>query len=114
VDIQTLSNPDSLYEMDKSTISETWRSEFLENLTGLGISYIDYNQRTPEEIRIVATELKREIDRTVTPRLQDALSKISITQDRFTHLYSDVRIYPRTHELQKMTIDEWKGCVLVV
>ena len=114
MDIQNLSNPDSLYEMDKSTISETWRSEFLENLTDLGISYVEYNQRTPEEIRIVASELKREIDRTVTPRLQDALGKISMTQDRFNQLYSDIRIYPRTLELQDMTIDEWEGCVLDV
>ena len=114
MDIQSLSNPDSLYEMDKATISERWRTEFLQNITELGISYVEYNQRIPEEIRIVATELKREIDRTVTPRLQDALGKISMTQDRFTELYSDVRIYPRTHELQEMKIDEWEGCILDV
>lgn len=112
MDIQNLSNPDNLYEMDKSTISENQKTEFLQELSELETSYIDYNTRVPDEILIVAVELKREIDQTVTPRLQEMLGKLSVTQDRFSRLYSDVRIYPREHELAQLTIDKWEGCIL--
>ena len=92
---------ESLYELDKLTLGTGRKKELLSQIKAAGFKYKPYFDRIGPGLSVVASEIKREIDLTVTPILAKHLS--SLTDKRFKHIYSDVRIYPQGQE-----IEQWK------
>ena len=92
---------ESLYELDKLTLGTDRKKKLLAQIKVAGFKYKPYFDRIGPGLSVVASEIKREIDLTVTPILAKHLS--SLTDKRFKHIYSDVRIYPQGQE-----IEQWK------
>lgn len=101
-----------LYEMDKGTISQTDSIELLAAIAKLGKEYRPYRDRAGPALSVVSTEIKREMDNTITPLLAEKLGKL--TSNRFHEVYCDVRVYPEGEELAIWQNDAWADKVLNV
>ena len=107
-----LSNFDYLYEMDKGTLGQSGIETLQRELKENNLRYVPYPDRAGPGLCAVASEIKRELDQTVTPALKAALS--CMTYERFDDLYCDVRIYPVGEELTVWDDNDWAGTVLNV
>jgi len=92
---------DSIYELDKQTLSLDQKKSFLADLENEGVTYVPYFDRIGPGLSTIASEIKREVDYSITQHMAEALG--SLTKKRFMNVYSDVRVYPRGREL-----DVWK------
>jgi len=108
----TLSNFDYLYEMDKGTLGQSGIEALQRELKENDLTYVPYPDRAGPGLYTVASEIKRELDQTVTPALKASLS--DMTYERFDDLYCDVRIYPVGEELTVWDNNDWAGTVLNV
>lgn len=104
---------ESLYELDKLTIGSASKNVLLAQIKKAGYKYKPYFERMGPGLSVVSSEIKQEIDRTVTPLLTKHLS--ALTDKRFTKVYSDVRIYPEERELEQWTENgHWNNSTLSV
>jgi len=92
---------ESLYELDKLTIGLRRKKELLAEIKTAGFKYKPYFDRIGPGLSVVASEIKRDVDLSVTPLIAKHLS--TLTDKRFKKVYSDVRIYPRERELELWT-----------
>ena len=104
---------ESLYELDKGTLSTDGLKALKREIKKAGARYIPYFERVGPGLANVATELKRELDKTVLPELAKALPKA--TDQRFKEVFCDVRIYPGSRELESFDkLKDWSGTTLTV
>ena len=108
----SLSHLDNLYEMDKGTLGQCGIEALQRELKENNLTYVPYPDRAGPGLCTVASEIKRELDQTVTPALRASIS--DMTDERFDDLYSDVRIYPVGEELTVWDDNDWAGTVLNV
>jgi len=104
---------ESLYEMDKGTLSDDGERQLLMELKKIRTKYVPYFDRVGPGLSNVVTELKRELDKTLLPALTKALPKA--TDNRFIEVFCDVRIYPASKEAKIFKkSNDWSGCTLTV
>ena len=104
---------ESLYELDKLTIGLRRKKELLAEIKTAGFKYKPYFGRIGPGLSVLASEIKREIDKTVTPLLAKHLA--NLTDKRFKKVYSDVRIYATERELEQWKENgNWYGSTLSV
>jgi hypothetical protein len=104
---------ESLYELDKLTLGPTRKKELLAQIQAAGFKYKPYFDRIGPGLSVVACEIKREIDLTVTPLLAKHLS--TLTEKRFKNIYADVRIYPQGQEFEQWSENgSWYNSTLSV
>ena len=104
---------ESLYELDKLTLGTDRKKKLLAQIKVAGFKYKPYFDRIGPGLSVVASEIKREIDLTVTPLLAKHLS--SLTDKRFKNIYSDVRIYPQGQEIEQWSKNgSWYNSTLSV
>ena len=72
---------ESLYELDKLTIGLRRKKELLAEIKTAGFKYKPYFGRIGPGLSVLASEIKREIDKTVTPLLAKHLA--NLTDKRF-------------------------------
>lgn len=96
-----------IYELDRGTASPKEKARRLKILKDNGTPYQGYEKRVAPALVNASIEIKRLIDRKVTPAL---LSNIGpIMDQRFHDVYCDVKVYPNSDEEDVFTIDEEDG-----
>ena len=91
-----------MQEMDKGTLSSSYVTSFKKSLKSQGVTYVPYVKRIGPGLLTLASELKRNLDKSVLPDFLAVLAKL--TAKRFTNAFLDVRVYPQEQEL-----DVWDG-----
>ncbi len=108
----TLDDLYPLYDADRGTLSPRGRRELLKTLQSQGLRYAPYAQRVGPGFATAASELKRALDAAVQPAFQAVLG--TVTSQRFTQAYCDVRLYPQGQELAQWSQGHWAGQRLMV
>lgn len=108
----TLEDLYPLYEADRSTISHADRKALIKEIQALGLVYAPYWQRVGPGFATAASELKRALDAAVLPSFQRVLA--TVTHERFTQAFCDVRLYPQGQELSQWSAGNWAGSRLTV
>ena len=93
-----------IYELDRGTVSPSERSRRLAILKENGTPYKNYTTRVGPGLANMSIEIKRLIDRDITPLLQANIN--DIMESRFPLVYADVKVYPSTHQEDAFVLDE--------
>jgi len=101
-----------LVEAARGTLSSSGRNALFKTLQAQGLDYVPYPQRVGLGFATAASELKRALDTDVLPLFQSVVG--AITEQRFSHVYCDVRLYPQGQELAQWTEGHWAGERLTV
>jgi hypothetical protein len=101
-----------LFEADRGTLATSGRNALFKTLQAQGLDYVPYTQRVGLGFATAASELKRALDTDVLPLFQSVVG--AITEQRFSHVYCDVRLYPQGQELAQWTEGHWAGERLTV
>ncbi|MBU3617274.1 hypothetical protein [Polynucleobacter sp. JS-Polo-80-F4] len=104
--VETVSNSE-IYELDRGTASPREKARRLKILTDNGTPYQSYAKRVGPGLEGISIELKRLIDRKITPALQENIG--AILDKRFPEVYCDVRVYPNSQDEEIFSIDEENG-----
>lgn len=103
---ETVSNSE-MYELDRGTASPKEKLRRLKILADNGTPYQSYSKRVGPGLEGISIELKRLIDRKITPALQENIG--TILDNRFPEVYCDVRVYPDSKDEEVFSIDEENG-----
>ena len=101
-----------LFEADRGTLTTSGRNALVKTLQAQGLAYVPYSQRVGVGFVTAASELKRALDTAVLPHFQSVVG--AITEQRFSQVYCDVRLYPQGQELTQWTEGHWAGERLTV
>ena len=82
-----------LYDADRGTLTTSGRNALVKTLQAQGLAYVPYPQRVGLGFATAASELKRALDTDVLPLFQTVVG--AITEQRFSQVYCDVRLYPQ-------------------
>jgi hypothetical protein len=93
-----------IYELDRGTASPSEKHRRLALLKSIGTPYKSYNARVEKALVNISIELKRRIDQEITPVLQAHINQIM--DGRFPKVYADVKVYPNTHQEDKLSLED--------
>ena len=111
--IKQLISLDELKQFDRGTLTGDLKQSVLQKIKLHAKEFVSYEQRVGIDFLIISNEIKRYIDQNATDLLKAQVR--DITDNRFTELYFDVRLYPRAREFD--VFDEnvgWAGSVIDV
>jgi hypothetical protein len=105
--IKQLISLDELKQFDRGTLTGDLKQHVLQKIKLHTNEFASYEERVGIDFLIISNEIKRYIDQNVTDLLNSQVR--DITDNRFTELYFDVRLYPRAREFE--VFDENLGWV---
>jgi len=93
-----------IYELDRGTASPKEKARRLKILADNKTPYKSYEKRVAPALLNASIEIKRLIDRKITPALVANIRPI--LDDRFHDVYCDVKVYPNSEQKDEFIIDE--------
>ena len=100
-------NNSEIHELDRGTASPKEKARRLKILNDNGAPYQSYEKRVAPALVNASIEIKRLIDRKITPALLSNIGQIM--DQRFHDVYCDVKVYPNSEDEDEFTVDDQDG-----